>query len=162
MGSARFVDASGSILDDTADVLVCPVNAVPGVMGAGLALAFARRWPGLRRRHAGLARDGRLAPGCAPIVGEVGQRFCLFPTKRHWRMASRLDDIQASLDALVAELAAASAIRNSRPIASIAIPALGCGLGVLDWADVKPIVVERLARVDIEVRLYAPQEAGRA
>ena len=87
MGNARFVDASGSIFDSGADVLVCPVNAVPGVMGAGLALAFARRWPGLRRRHAGLARDGLLAPGCAPIVGEVGQRFCLFPTKRHWRMA---------------------------------------------------------------------------
>ena len=158
---ATFIDKEGSILDSDADVLVCPVNCVPGVMGAGLALAFARRWPALRRRHAGLARDGRLTVGFAPIVGEAGRRFCLFPTKRHWRLPSRIDDVALGLDGLRVEVEGHRAIRHARPLASIAIPALGCGLGGLDWAKVRPLIVEAMAPLDITVMLYAPKEDDR-
>lgn len=155
---ATFIDKEGSIFDSGADVLVCPVNCVPGVMGAGLAKEFARRWPGLRRRHATLARDGRLSVGLAPIVGEVGRDFCLFPTKRDWRMASRLDDVALGLDGLRIELANHRAMPRRRPLNSIALPALGCGLGGLAWAAVRPLIVEAMAPLDITVMLYAPKQ----
>jgi O-acetyl-ADP-ribose deacetylase (regulator of RNase III) len=45
-----------------------------------------------------------------------------FPTKRHWRGKSRIEDIEAGLVALVQEV-------KERGVSSIAIPPLGCGGG---------------------------------
>jgi O-acetyl-ADP-ribose deacetylase (regulator of RNase III) len=52
-----------------------------------------------------------------------------FPTKRHWRDRSRMEDVDAGLRALVA-------VVRERGIRSIAMPALGCGLGGLRWGEV--------------------------
>ena len=52
-------------------------------------------------------------------------RFIInFPTKRHWREKSILDDIRTGVLALAEEI-------RQRKIRSIAIPPLGCGLGGL-------------------------------
>ncbi|KAK0348315.1 hypothetical protein LTR94_037752, partial [Friedmanniomyces endolithicus] len=54
-------------------------------------------------------------------------RFIInFPTKRHWRGKSRMEDIDAGLVDLVRVI-------RERKIRSIAIPPLGSGLGGLDW-----------------------------
>ena len=53
-----------------------------------------------------------------------------FPTKRHWRGKSRIEDIETGLESLVREI-------RSRSIRSIAIPPLGSGLGGLDWPSVR-------------------------
>jgi hypothetical protein len=71
--------------------------------------------------HGRLAEEGRLAP----------PRYIInFPTKRHWRDPFRMEDIESGLPALVVEI-------RTRGIPSIAIPALGAGLGGLARADVK-------------------------
>ncbi len=54
-----------------------------------------------------------------------------FPTKRHWRDKSRIEDIEAGLAALVAEI-------KARAIRCLALPPLGCGLGGLDWRQSAP------------------------
>lgn len=160
---ATFIDAEGSIFDSGADVLVCPVNCVPGVMGAGLALEFAKRWPHLVSSHRFAVREGFLRPGKVHSVGfkvtvwngrEFVQRgpagACLFfPTKDRWRNSSRIEYIRDGLACLA---------RKLDPGRSVAIPALGCGLGGLDWRDVRPLIVEALAPLDITVMLYAPKE----
>ncbi len=49
--------------------------------------------------------------------------------------------------------------RNRLLCRSIAIPALGCGLGELAWADVKPVLDEVAATLDaggVAVELYEP------
>ncbi len=43
-----------------------------------------------------------------------------FPTKRHWRGRSRIEDIEAGLEALVAEI-------RRLGLRSVAVPPLGCG-----------------------------------
>ncbi len=48
-----------------------------------------------------------------------------FPTKRHWRGRSRLADIESGLDDL-------RRVLIERDIRSVALPALGCGLGGLE------------------------------
>jgi len=47
-----------------------------------------------------------------------------------------------------------------RPLESIAIPALGCGLGRLAWADVRPLIVEALADLPLRVMLFPPHEVA--
>jgi len=73
-----------------------------------------------------------------------------FPTKRHFRDPSRIEDIDAGLADLVRVLSA-------NGIRSIAIPALGCGLGGLDWEVVRPRIVSALDGLDAEIRLFPPR-----
>jgi O-acetyl-ADP-ribose deacetylase (regulator of RNase III) len=164
---ARVVEhARGNILDATRGWKVCPVNLVPGVMGKGLALEFRRRWPGLGQIHRAHCTAGQIAPGrvSAPAPGII-----FFPTKRHWRDPSRVEDIQAGLEDLRAMIlddcdhgritASAGLPRRTiweLPIDTIAIPALGCGEGRLSWSLVRPMIIEALGGLDVEIHLYAP------
>lgn len=44
-----------------------------------------------------------------------------------------------------------------RGIQSIAIPPLGCGLGGLNWLEVKPLIEQAIAHLPkIRVLIYAP------
>ena len=73
-----------------------------------------------------------------------------FPTKRHWRGKSRIQDIRDGLAALVDEV-------RERNIASIAIPPLGCGNGGLEWSVIRPLIVAAFQSLpDVHVDLYAP------
>jgi len=79
-----------------------------------------------------------------------------FPTKRHWRGRSRIEDIEAGLESLVAEI-------KRLGLRSIAIPPLGCGNGGLDWSDVRPRIERALEKVpDVRVLLFAPRGAPAA
>ena len=78
-----------------------------------------------------------------------------FPTKRHWRAPSRIEYIESGLPALVQEIARLS-------LRSIAVPALGCGLGGLAWEEVWPHIEAALAPLeDVRVLVFAPRAAGR-
>jgi len=75
-----------------------------------------------------------------------------FPTKGHWREASRLLDILAGLDYLERHY-------KEWGIQSLACPALGCNNGGLDWRLVGPVFYHYLSRLEIEVELYGPLDA---
>jgi hypothetical protein len=76
-----------------------------------------------------------------------------FPTKRHWRGASKLDYIESGLCDLVKVI-------RERKIRSIAIPPLGAGLGGLAWHDVRRLIDRALADVaDVEVLVFEPNGA---
>lgn len=148
---------SGDILKSEAEALVNTVNCV-GVMGRGIALQFKNAFPENFKAYAAACRREQVQPG-RMFVFETGQltppRYIInFPTKRHWRGKSRIEDIEAGLVALVAE------IRAWR-IRSIALPPLGAGLGGLDWsAEVRPRVEAALRALDdVQVIVYEPHGA---
>src|SRR4029078_4298450 len=118
---------TGDILSEDAEALVNTVNCV-GVMGRGVALQFKNAWPDNFRSYAAACSRNEVQPGRMFVfdTGRSGNpRYIInFPTKRHWRGKSRLEDIEAGLDALVAEI-------RTRKIQSVAIPPLGAGLGGL-------------------------------
>jgi O-acetyl-ADP-ribose deacetylase (regulator of RNase III) len=143
----------GDIFKAEAEALVNTVNCV-GVMGRGLALQFKRAFPKNFKAYAAACKRGEVKPGRMLVVetGELANpRYIVnFPTKRHWRGKSRLADIDAGLDALIGD------VKRLR-IRSIAVPPLGCGLGGLDWADVRPRIQRAFASSpDVEVLLYEP------
>lgn len=133
------------IFDSDADVLVCPTNGV-GVMGVGLAKQFAERFPGLAQSHKALCDVGEQLPGCIATLGRKSwdKKVALVPTKRHWRDASNLDDVALSIRRLGETMAI-------MPNTTFAVPKLGCGLGGLDWADVKPLIEQHLDMSRVEL-----------
>ena len=147
---------SGDILKDDAEALINTVNCV-GVMGRGIALQFKNAFPENFKAYAEACQQGVVLPG-RMFVFETGQltppRYIInFPTKRHWRGKSRMDDIEVGLKALV------EVIRAKR-ICSIAIPPLGSGLGGLNWLDVKPRIEAALRPLaDVRAIVYEPKGA---
>ncbi len=147
---------SGDILKCEADALVNTVNCV-GVMGRGIALQFRHAFPENFKAYAAACQQGEVQPG-RMFIHETGRltspRFIVnFPTKRHWRGKSRIEDIQAGLLVLVEEI-------RVRGIRSIAIPPLGSGLGGLDWAEVRPLVEGALQGLsDVRVTVFEPKGA---
>jgi O-acetyl-ADP-ribose deacetylase (regulator of RNase III) len=65
-------------------------------------------------------------------------------------MPSRYEYIESGLTALVAYL-------KDHPIKSLAMPALGCGNGGLDWGKVKHMIEQHLGNLDIAIWVYEPQ-----
>lgn len=143
----------GDILAADAEALVNPVNCV-GVMGAGLALHFKSVFPENFAAYQAACAAGRVQTGTMLVqaTGVLdGPRWIVnFPTKRHWREASRLEDVEAGLLALANEV-------KRRGIRSIAVPALGCGLGGLKWEDVRPRIEGAFAGLpEVRVLIFEP------
>lgn len=147
---------TGDILKADAEALVNTVNCV-GIMGRGVALQFKNSYPAnFKAYKAACARD-EVQPGRMFVFETrtlTNPKYIInFPTKRHWRGKSRMEDIDSGLKALAEE------IRN-RGIRSIAIPPLGSGLGGLNWSDVRPRIEEALQRFsDLKVIVFEPNSA---
>ena len=151
----------GDIFQSHADALVNPVNCV-GVMGKGLALEFKKRYPYMFRYYGYCCKCGRMKIGTPLYVLDddvnmhCGKRLIvLFPTKNHWREKSQLSYIEECLNELVATYKYRNAY-NRPYYSSIAFPALGCGLGGLDWHDVVSIMVRKLVDLQADVEIYEP------
>ncbi|MBC6405300.1 MAG: macro domain-containing protein [Rhodospirillales bacterium] len=147
---------AGNILESGAEAVVNTVNCV-GVMGRGIALQFKKAFPANFAAYAEACKRKQVQPG-RMFVFETGEltnpRYIVnFPTKRHWRGKSRIEDIETGLASLRAELE----LRNIR---SAAIPALGCGLGGLSWPDVRERIAAALGGLtDTGIIVYEPGEA---
>ncbi len=149
----------GNLLKSDAEALVNTVNCA-GYMGKGIALQFKKAFPENFAAYQKACKQNQVVPG-QMFVFEYDdmlnhKTIINFPTKRHWRHNSRLEDVVSGLTALIEEI-------QSRDIRSIAIPPLGCGLGGLQWSEVKPRIKAAFAALpDVEVQLYQPAEAPAA
>ena len=144
---------SGNILDAEVEAVVNTVNCV-GIMGRGIALQFKHEYPENFKAYEKACKRGDVQPG-RMFVFDIGEltlpRYIInFPTKRHWRGKSKIEDIQSGLVALANEI-------ETRRIQSIAIPPLGSGLGGLEWGEVRPLIEQTLRRLDsVDVLVFEP------
>ena len=151
-----FEYKTGDILAEDADALVNTVNCV-GVMGRGIALQFKNAFPENFQAYEKACKREEVRPG-RMFVFETGhltspRLIVNFPTKRHWRGKSRLEDIDAGLKDLQ------DVIRDKK-IRSIAIPPLGSGLGGLNWNEVRPRIEEALRGLnDLRIVIFQPNGA---
>ncbi|MGI8634953.1 MAG: type II toxin-antitoxin system antitoxin DNA ADP-ribosyl glycohydrolase DarG [Segetibacter sp.] len=145
----------GDMLQASAEALVNTVNTV-GVMGKGIALQFKEAFPENNKVYIQACKNKELYPGRLLSVWDsnllLGRKLIInFPTKTHWRQPSKYEYIEKGLAALK-ELIAKEKIK------SIALPPLGCGNGGLDWSVVKPMIVNYLQDVSIDIYLFEPNE----
>lgn len=142
-----------------------------GVMGKGLALRAREQFPDVYVEYEKACRAKKITTNrpyiykreesvFLELVDRIPYRmkiktpyrwFLLFATKRHWKTNSRIDDIVNGLK-WVQEYA------NTEGIQSLAMPALGCALGGLNWKDVAPLMCKYLDVIGIPIEIYLPRE----
>jgi O-acetyl-ADP-ribose deacetylase (regulator of RNase III) len=144
----------GNLLEEDAEALVNAVNCV-GVMGKGIALQFKQAFPENFQQYKKACDAKEVQPGrmfTVPTEKLFNPKYIInFPTKCHWRDKSKIEDIQTGLKALVAEV-------QQLGITSIAIPALGCGNGGLDWVEVKPLIESAFVELpEVRAMIFEPE-----
>lgn len=148
----RYIE--GNIFRSRADALVNPVNC-DGFMGKGLALDFKKRFPEYFPPYKLVCDAKKLRPGkpfCVrlimqPILLGLRPAVIMFPTKDHWKDASRLEWIDEGLAYLKSHY-------EEWQLKSIAMPQLGCGLGGLKWEDVRPLIEKYFQDELVHVEVY--------
>ena len=160
---------NGDMFFSTLQTLTISVN-LQGVMGKGLASRAKYQFPDVYVAYQDACRSRRVTatkPYLYKREGSLDEEladfgadlttpnavkwFLLFATKRKWRENSRLEDIEGGLDWIRSNF-------QAQGIKSLAMPALGCGLGGLDWKDVGPLMCKYLHGIGIPVAIYLPRE----
>jgi O-acetyl-ADP-ribose deacetylase (regulator of RNase III) len=140
----------GDLFESQAEALVNTVNCV-GVMGKGIALQFKQRFHDNFRAYEEACAFREVQEGKMFVTQPTEQgspRLIInFPTKKHWRNPSKLEWIEAGLKDLRRFLI-------EQKVQSVAIPALGAGLGGLDWKDVRRLIERELAGLETEIVVY--------
>lgn len=166
-GTLSLVD--GDMFFSQMQTLTISVNTV-GIMGKGLASRTKYQFPDVYVVYQDLCRqkvlqmgkpylykresfvDKLLADETYPLLNPNSNKwFLLFPTKHHWKHDSDIQGIEEGLAWLRDNYA-------KEKIKSLAMPALGCGLGNLDWRDVGPLMCKYVANLEIQVSIYLPRE----
>jgi O-acetyl-ADP-ribose deacetylase (regulator of RNase III) len=143
--------SQGNLFHSRTQTWVNAVNCV-GVMGKGIALDFKNRFPEMFQDYAARCQRREVRLGTPFLYKSVSHPWILnFPTKHHWRDRASLEAIAEGLEHLARHYGAWG-------IKSLAFPALGCGLGQLNWAEVGPFMDRTLRLLKLPVELYAPRQ----
>jgi len=141
----------GDFFRSDAQTLVNTVNTV-GVMGKGIALEFKKRFPEMYVDYVRRCQANQVRAGEPYLYRRLTPPWIInFPTKEHWRSVARLSDIVLGLEYLETHC-------KEWEVTSLAVPALGCGLGQLEWRVVGPILYRHLSTLEIPVELFAPSD----
>jgi hypothetical protein len=159
----------GDMFFSRMQTLTVSVNCV-GIMGKGLASRAKYQFPDIyvfyqdlcRKRSLKMGKpyiykressfDYQLADEPSTLSNANSETwFLLFPTKHHWRERADIHGIEEGLQWLRDNY-------KKEGIRSLAIPALGCGLGRLEWRVVGPLLCKYLYPLDVFVEIYLPAE----
>jgi O-acetyl-ADP-ribose deacetylase (regulator of RNase III) len=139
----------GDMLKSKAQTLINTVNCV-GVMGKGIAVEFKKRFPEMYDDYVRRCERGDVKPGVPyPYKTLYPLQIINFPTKDHWKSMSKVSDIERGLKHLRDHY-------QTWGITSLAVPALGCGNGQLEWRVVGPLIYRCVKDMTIPVEMYAP------
>lgn len=165
----RLFWVDGDMFFSQMQTLTISVNTV-GIMGKGLASRAKYQFPDmyvvyqdvcrnktlvmgkpyLYKRETSLDEDLADEPSTLPNPN-ANKWFLLFPTKKHWKEQSDPQGIEQGLQWVLKNY-------KTEGIQSIAMPALGCGLGGLHWEDMGPLMCKYLSKMEIQAAIYLPQE----
>lgn len=156
---ARIDFVKGDMFSYDADIRVNTVNCV-GVMGAGVALAFKKKYPDMFNDYVRMCRNKEVRPGHPYIwsrqtlfEGDRTDIIINFPTKDHWRNPSEYEYIEEGLRWMKQMLPRYCG-------KTIAIPSLGCGHGGLDWTRVREMMQSYLKDIDMHILIFEPDSSS--
>ena len=125
----------GNLFDSDADYIGHGVNC-RGIMGAGIAKEFRRRYPDMYVDYvADCSYSGFLRPGGFSIyVPESGPRVVNLATQDAPGAHAQYEWVWGATSKF-----AASVSRSGRSV-RVALPTIGCGIGGLEWPKVETIL----------------------
>jgi O-acetyl-ADP-ribose deacetylase (regulator of RNase III) len=143
---------NGDLFACGATVLVNAANCV-GVMGGGIALAFKQRFPAMYDDYKAACAQGRVGVNGKLHLWSDGSLFVV-------NLATKYRPEQPSTY-LAVERGAMSLrllidVLWGHPDVKVAVPALGCGLGGLEWGHVKPVLIRAFSGARAEVLIFEP------
>ena len=147
-----IIEVEGDITECTCDAIVNPVNCV-GVMGGGVAKAIKDKFPWCVPPYKDACERQIIRPGGAFVVSLEVQPAIEYPTiiniatKNHWRGKTRIEWEDQALQNLASLL-------SGGEFRTVAMPRPGCGLGGLDWEDVKPLVGTHLGNLECRITIF--------
>ena len=135
-----MLEQAGDIWTTDADARCVTTNGILRrdgalIMGKGIALEAAKRFPGIDR----ILGEKVRTQGNVPYYVPEHQVFS-FPTKQHWRDKSSLPLISRAHH--LVELV------NLLCMNKVILPRPGCGSGGLQWEEVKP-AIEKYSMTDL-------------
>lgn len=137
----------GDLFSSKAQALAHGCNCA-GVMGKGIALQFRQRYPKMFEAYRTECQANGFYLGEVMSWAVDGRMiFNLATQKRPYS--------QAQSWAIKDALTKTKTIMNNRNISSIALPHIGCGLGGLEWKEVRPIIAEVFIDWQGEVYIYS-------
>ena len=146
----HLIFRTGSLFKSNADILINPVNTV-GVMGAGLALDFKKRYPKMFESYKAYCHPKMTLREYKFHVFDEGDPIIYnFASKEHFKKPSLLKYIRYSMVQLCNWL-------NNHPerdrIKTIAMPPVGAGLGGLEQIQVLHQIYYHLRNLEFEVTI---------
>lgn len=155
----KYLDSKKDIFNSNCDAYVIPVSLIK-CMNEGIAQDFKEEFPENARKYNQLSVLGETAIGKI-YAHEVTKKenedyegliLFNFPIKSHPKWSSNIDYIEKGLEELVEYII-------DYELKSIALPALGCDHGGLNWEPVKSLLEKHLnidELKDIEIEIYEP------
>jgi O-acetyl-ADP-ribose deacetylase (regulator of RNase III) len=135
----RLIEITGDMFTSEAPARAQGVNT-DGVMGHGIAPIFKRLYPGMYSEYRALCLTGELQPGETHIWHGAQTVYNAASQDRPGRNA-RLEWLESSLRIAFDDA-------DDRSYDRIAMPLIGCGIGGLEWSDVRPVII-RLAETHL-------------
>jgi O-acetyl-ADP-ribose deacetylase (regulator of RNase III) len=147
---------AGNLLETDTEALINTVNTV-GVMGKGIALQFKKAFPENYEAYKKACDKKEVVPGQMFIVDRrslTNPHYIInFPTKRHWKGKSKIEDVANGLVSLVEDV-------KRLGIKTVAVPPLGCGLGGLPWEQVYSLMKQAFEKApDVKWLVFEPAGA---
>jgi O-acetyl-ADP-ribose deacetylase (regulator of RNase III) len=124
-----------------------------GAMGAGIAVAFKKRYPAMYQEYRQRCADGRFRLGDI-FVWEA-------PDLVIYNLATQpRPGPSATLDAIDASIRAALADAKGRGLSRLGIPRIGAGLGGLEWSDVAEVLTRAADESPVDLVVVSLPAAG--
>ncbi len=136
----------GNIFTSKNQTIVNTINCV-GVMGAGIALEFRLRYPGMYQRYTELCNQNMIEIGKLWIYNTEDKRILNFPTKKHWKDPTKEIYLHKGLEKFVMTY-------KEKGITSIAFPLLGASNGGLPKKTSLSIMESYLSKCDLDIEIY--------
>ena len=137
---------TGDLLTSTADGIAHGVNC-RGFMGSGIAPFFKRRYEGMYDAYRTVCLAGHLHGGEAFIWP--------MPEVTVYNIASQEEPgANATLSFLEHGVRAALTHADRYGVKTIALPRIGCGIGGLDWEDVRPLLAGLAAEFECDIEVW--------
>lgn len=140
----------GDLFDSGSEALVNAVNC-HGVMGGGIARKFMERWPEMNARYVDDCEAGRVKIGAGTVWENPkgNPKYILNAPTFDAKHVIKFEYVEEAVKWI-------RRVVQERGIQSVAIPALGCGVGGQKWEDVFPLYETHLAELDAEILAFEP------